>query len=137
LARFSGSASPSKPVAGTLYDRIGIRSTFLAIVALTSVGIVSLPFVEGALPLLGSTVCVSALNGYNPPVVSHLTTVLPDRIAGTGLGVVRTITITISSLSPVVFGFVADRGLFDEGFLLLAALLLLLVVPLFRIPRQH
>lgn len=120
-----------------LYDRIGVRSTFVAIVVFASIGIASLPVVEGALPLVGSTVCVSTLNGYNPPVVSHLTTALPDRIAGTGLGVIRTVTITVSALSPVVVGAIADRDLFDEGFLLLAALLFCLSIPLFRIPLQY
>lgn len=134
---FFGLGIVLKPVSGMLYDRIGIRSTFVAIVVLASVGIASLPFVEGVLPLVGSTICVSSLNGYNPPIVSHLTTVLPDRIAGTALGVVRTVTITISALGLVVFGSIADRGLFDEGFLLLAVLLVGLSIPLFRIPRQY
>lgn len=131
---FFGLGIVLKPVAGTLYDRIGIRSTFVAIVVVASIGMASLPFAEGVLPLVGSTICVASLNGYNPPVVSHLTTALPDRIAGTGLGVIRTITIAISALSPVVFGAIADRGLFDEGFLLLATLLFCLSIPLFRIP---
>lgn len=40
---------------------------------------------------------------------------------GTGLAFLRTLYMTIGAASPVLFGALAERGFFDEGYFVLAA----------------
>lgn len=124
-----------KPLTGMLYDRIGMRRTFILIILSASVGLIGLSVGYGFWFLFIITILMSSLNGYNPPIVSYLTTELPGEFVGTGLGLIRTITLTVSAIAPVLFGAVADQGFFDEIFLLLAGILLFVLIPLFRAPE--
>ena len=124
-----------KPITGVLYDRFGMRLTFILIILSAALGLIGLSVSEGFWLLLIITVLISSLNGYNPPLVSYLTTALPDEFVGTGLGLIRTITLTVSAVAPFLFGAIADQGLFDEVFLLLAGLMLLIMVPLSKTPE--
>jgi len=66
---------------------------------------------------------------------SFLSDSIPTEIRGTGLGVVRTTAATLGAAGPVPFGAFADRGLFDEGYVLLGVVLVAVILLTLRLPR--
>jgi len=54
---------------------------------------------------------------------SFIADAFSEERKGTGLGIVRTTTATFGAAGPVVFGVLGDNGYFDEGYLLLAAIM--------------
>jgi predicted MFS family arabinose efflux permease len=117
-----------KPVAGAAYDRFGIRQTLLVVTVLMALPLAAIPFVSGLLPVIGVTALASAILGFGTVVLSYVTTALPEVARSTSLGVVRTTYITVAAGSPVFVGLLADRGFFDEAFLVLAGLAVLLAI---------
>ncbi|WP_144904342.1 MFS transporter [Halobellus captivus] len=123
-----------KPLAGAAYDRIGVRKSLSIVLVGPVVGLVALPFVEGLWPLAVVTVLVSTMLGSGAITQSFLSDAIPDDIQGTGLGVVRTTSATLGAAGPVLFGAIADRGYFDEGYVLLAAVLFAVILLTVRLP---
>lgn len=110
-----------KPLAGRAYDRVGTRRALVVVLGGSGVALALLPQVDGVLAVAAVTALVSIMLGTGTVVLSYMTTVVPDEIQNTGLGTLRTVYMTVGAVSPLVFGVVADRGFFDEGFYLLAA----------------
>lgn len=123
-----------KPLAGAAYDRIGMRSALVILLAGPVVGLGSLPFIEGFWPLAGITAIVSVMLGSGTVTQSFLADAFSVEIRGTGLGVVRTMTSIVGATGPVLFGGIADRGYFDEGYLLLAVVLVVVILLTLRLP---
>lgn len=121
------------PVSGTIYDRWGLRYTFLP-VGVSAVALALVPVVEGTWSLVALTVPLSALLAFGTATESYLVDALPDDVAGTGFGLLRTISFGLGAASPILFGAAADRGFFDEVFLFLAALAGLMVLLATQIP---
>ncbi|MFC7073232.1 nitrate/nitrite transporter [Halovenus rubra] len=117
-----------KPVAGSAYDRIGMRRSLAIILIGPVAGLLSLPFVDGFWPLVGITALVSSMLGTGAITQSYLSELFPDDMRGTGLGAVRTTAATLGAAGPVLFGVVAERGYFDEGYLVLAGILIVIIV---------
>lgn len=124
-----------KPLSGAAYDKIGIRHTLVAALAISGLALAALPLIDGVWPLVAITVLASPLASFGIIIQSYLLEALPDDMQGTGLGLLRFGFITLGALSPVLFGSIADRGFFDEGFYLLAATSLVMMVGALRIPR--
>jgi MFS family permease len=124
-----------KPLAGGAYDRIGMRNALVMVLAGPVAGFGVLPFVDGFWPLVGITAVVSTMLGSGAITQSFVADAFSAEVRGTGLGVVRTVTAVIGSTGPVLFGAIADRGYFDEGYLLLAAVLLVVILLTLRLPR--
>ncbi|MEF8774241.1 MAG: MFS transporter [Halobacteriales archaeon] len=127
FALFFGVGVIVKPVAGTAYDRYGLRTSLLAVLVGPIGGLAALPYVDGFWQIVGLTALVSTMLGSGAITQSYLADAIAEEVRGTGLGVVRTVAATMGSAGPVLFGVVADRGYFDEGYLLLAALMVLIV----------
>ena len=125
-----------KPLAGAAYDRIGLRRALAVVLVGPVVGLTLLPFVDGFWPLVGVTALVSTMLGSGTITQSFFSDAIPDEVQGTGLGVVRTTTATLGALGPVVFGALADRGYFDEGYVLLAAVLVVVIILTLRLPER-
>ncbi|ELY50164.1 MFS transporter [Natronolimnohabitans innermongolicus] len=111
-----------KPLAGAAYDRIGIRGSLPLVLGGSILGLASLPFVDGVGALLAVTVLISTMLGSGAITQSYLAEITPDDVQGTGLGLVRSSTAMLGATGPVVFGAVAERGYFDEGYVVLAAI---------------
>lgn len=111
-----------QPVSGALYDRFGMRRTLTFFMSIVTGALTLLPWVEGLVPVAIITVFVSFLLGFGAVTTPYLTAVLPWDMQGTGLGFLRTIYMTTAAGSPILFGAIADRGFFDEAFLLLGVL---------------
>ena len=117
-----------KPAAGAAYDRIGPRRSLVAVLSGPIVGLGLLPLVDSLAGIVVLTALVSTMLGSGAITQSFLSEAFSDEARGTGLGVVRTTAATFGAAGPVLFGMIADRGLFDEGYFLLAGLMLVIVV---------
>ena len=126
-----------KPLAGGAYDRIGFRGSLVLALSAPTIGFALLPVVEGTLGLVAITVLVSTMLGSGAITQSYFSDAFPESVRGTGLGVVRTATATLGAAGPVVFGVIADRGYFDEGYWLLAGLVAVVILLTLRLPNSE
>ncbi|SEH17821.1 Sugar phosphate permease [Natronorubrum sediminis] len=125
-----------KPLAGSAYDRFGIRQTLPVIFGLAITALLALSVVESLWALVAVTVLLSSLLGNIAVTMPYLTDLLPTEIQGTGLGVLRTTYMLIAALSPSLFGVLADFGYFDEGFVLLAGIAGVMTLLVLLLPSQ-
>ncbi|MGM0590673.1 MAG: MFS transporter [Halobacteriota archaeon] len=124
-----------KPLSGAAYDRLGMRATLIVVLVGPVAGLVLLPFAEGFWPLAAVTALVSTMLGTGAITQSYLSDSFPAEMRGTGLGAIRTTAATLGSVGPVLFGLLADRGYFDEGYVALAAIMVVVILLTFRMPR--
>lgn len=110
-----------QPIAGAGGDRFGTRPTLLVVIAVSTVALATLPFVDGFVGIVLVTAVASALLGVTPLTQTFLVNALPDDMKGSGLGLLRTGQIALGATGPLVVGAVADAGYFDRAFLGLAA----------------
>lgn len=111
------------------------RSLVLVLVGPVA-GLTLLPIIEGFWLLGAVTALVSSMLGSGAITQSFLSDAIPDDIQGTGLGIVRTTSATLGAAGPVLFGGIADRGYFDEGYVLLAAILTVVIILTLRLPES-
>ena len=124
-----------KPVAGRAYDAYGSRVTLPTVLVIAGAGLAALPFVASLPGVILVTLLLSSLLGYSTVTLTHLTAALPAAVRGSGLGTLRTGYMVVGAGSPVVAGTLADAGLFDEVFLLLAGLVLVGACLTLLLPR--
>lgn len=124
-----------KPLAGAAYDRIGMRTALLFVLVGPMAGFTILPVADGFWLLAVVTVLISTMLGSGAITQSFLADSFSDDIRGTGLGVIRTGTSMLGATGPVLFGLIADRGYFDEGYLLLAAIMLAVIALTLLVPK--
>lgn len=117
-----------KPLAGAVYDRVGIRYTLLLIAGVAGLAWLVVPFIEGLGPLLLVTVFMAPILGTGAITQTYMLAGLSEDVQGTVLGIVRTGAMTLGGLLPTVVGSLAGRGFFDETFFGLAALAGCLVI---------
>ncbi|MFC6838139.1 MFS transporter [Halomarina ordinaria] len=125
-----------KPLSGAAYDRVGMRWSLVLVLVGPTVGFALLPSVDGFWPLAAVTGLVSTMLGSGAVTQSFLSDAFPRELRGTGLGTVRTTAATLGATGPVLFGTVADAGYFDEGYLVLAALMAGTALLAFLSPRS-
>lgn len=125
-----------KPLSGIGYDRIGATRSLIIVGSLSGIALLLLPFIHGTLALLAITMLVAPLLGSGAITLAYVMNVLPADVRGTGVGVLRTIALTITAISPSLFGAIADRGYFDAGFFILAGGAGLLVLLALRLPNE-
>lgn len=126
----------AKPAAGVAYDRIGIRRSLPIVLGGSIVGFAVLPTVRGRWALVAVTVLISTMLGSGAITQSYLADTIPEEIQGTGLGAVRSFASMMGAMGPVLFGAIAERGYFDEGYMLLAALVGVITLLTLRLPRE-
>lgn len=125
-----------QPLAGACNDRFGARPTLLAVVCPIVLGLAALPFAEGLAALVGLTLLLSSLLGTSPVAHAFLVDELADDLQGSGLGLLRTVYMSIAAVAPVVVGALADAGRFDGAFLLLAGVAVGMIALSFGLPRR-
>ncbi|SDK62273.1 MFS transporter [Natronorubrum texcoconense] len=125
-----------KPLAGGAYDRFGIRRSLTIVASGPTIGLIALPYVDDIWILIVVTALVSTLLGFATVVEPSLLHSLPEEIRGTGFGILRSVGFTIGATSPVLFGAAADRGFFDEMFMVLAVFAAGMILLAFRIPEN-
>jgi MFS family permease len=131
---FFAAGAVIKPIAGMAYDRIGMRWALILVLVGPVGGLFALPFAESVPALVAVTLVVSTMLGNGAITQSFLADQFASDMQGTGLGAIRTIAAVVGSTGPVLFGVVADRGLFDEGYIALAAILAVVILLTVRMP---
>ena len=123
------------PLSGVIYDRLNVRYTYVP-VAVAAVVLATLPVIEGVWALAAASVLLGGLLGFETSTESYLVSALPADIEGTGFGVLRTTIFAVGSVSPILFGAVADRGWFDELFIALGVAVGVTVVVATQLPSS-
>jgi ACS family hexuronate transporter-like MFS transporter len=126
----------AKPLAGIAYDAIGIRRSLPVVLGGAIVGFALLPFLDRFWLLAADTMLISSMLGSGAITQSYLSETIPPEIEGTGLGAVRSSASLLASAGPVLFGAVAERGFFDEGYLALALLMGIVTLLTLRLPSE-
>lgn len=125
-----------KPLAGALYDRIGIQTSLVGILIPPVVGFALLPTIDSLWLLIVCTALISTMLGSGTITQSYLTDSFPEESQGTGLGMIKSATSILGAGGPVLFGLLADYNFFDVGYLVLAGMLAVTVFLTFRIPQS-
>lgn len=131
---FFGVSMVMQILAGIGATRFGSRPILITCSGFAVVGLAMLPFVNGLANVIVLTVFMAAAVGFWPVVSAYMINWLPADIEGGALGFVRTVQQLLGSGGPLAVGVMADAGLFDSAFLLLAgvgvlALVLCLLLP--------
>lgn len=116
------SAAVSQATGGTLADRYGHGRVLAAVSFVGVVPLLALPVADGTLPLAVVAVLLGTRLSIAPVANAYIVARLPPGVRGTAWGLLRTAFFSIGAFGSTVVGTMADRGLFAEAFLLLAAL---------------
>ncbi len=111
-------------VTGDVSDRLGRLTVIGGTLALATAGlalVVAVP--ESPLPVLAGAVIAFGLgsHGFRPVRGAYLVELIPDSVAGGGLGVVRTLLMGVGAVAPAVVGIVSDVASFQAAFAVLLA----------------
>ena len=110
-------------VSGDLSDRLGRFPVMVAALGLAAAALVGIVALAGSgAVVLGALVVALGVgsHGLRPVRAAYLVEVLPERLAGGGLGVVRTLTMSAGAVAPAFVGALADAAGFRPAFALLA-----------------
>jgi predicted MFS family arabinose efflux permease len=127
----------AQAVAGTLADALGERVVLAASAAVGAVTVAAVPFVDGVLPMAVVVTLVGSRLAIAPVSNAYVIAVLPEEVTGTAWGVVRTAFFLLGAGGSTVVGTLAEVGLFDESFLLLAGLTGLAAVLFAFVPSRE
>lgn len=121
---------------GDLADRFGYRPVLVGVAALNVPVLVAVPYVEGVVPVAALSLLIGTRLGVAPVSNAYVIAVLPDPVTGTAWGVLRTGLFLLGATGSTVVGAMADAALFDESFLLLAALTATAALLYARLPER-
>lgn len=112
----------TQPIAGHAADQYGEHRSILVLIVLSTVTVAVLPALDGRLVLAALVPLLGVRVALGPLVSAFVVRELPESVKGTGWGLLRTLFFGLGATGSTVIGLFADAGLFDTGFLLLAAL---------------
>ncbi|MES3159992.1 MAG: MFS transporter [Halorubrum sp.] len=110
-------------VSGDLSDRLGRFPVMVVTLGLGAAALVGVVLLAGSgAVVLGALVVALGLgsHGFRPVRGAYLVEALPDRLAGGGLGVIRTLLMGAGALAPSIVGVGADLVGFRAAFGVLA-----------------
>ncbi|GAA0649504.1 MFS transporter [Salarchaeum japonicum] len=112
-----------QPVTGELADRFSRIRVVAGTLALAAVGLAALLLTSAPLVVVAAGVVAFGLgsHGFRPVRGAYLLDLVPDSMAGGGLGVVRTILMGAGALAPAVVGVVSESVSYVAAFALLLA----------------
>lgn len=126
----------SQALSGRLADRYNSPRVLVAVAVVSAVPLALFPLLEGRLLLGAGAAVIGVRMSAGPLANAYIVDVLPDAVEGTGWGLLRTGFFAIGSLGSTFIGVLADRGLFDTSFYLMAALTLLAAVFFLVLPPR-
>lgn len=124
-------------IAGTSADRIGGKPVIVVLLAVGTIAFSATPFVETSLGIVVVTMFSSAPIGVITIALPYLIDVLGDEGRGMGLGLIRTVYISIASLSPGVIGILGSIGYFDATFALLCGVTITSIALSWKLPARE
>lgn len=107
-------------VVGALADRLGHKPVLVATATGSVLPLVALPVATGLPAITAISLLFGLRFAATPLTNSYIVRVLPGEVQGTAWGVLRTAFFLVGATASSTVGFMADRGLFDEAFVLLA-----------------
>ena len=122
-------------LAGTAADRYGQRPVLYWTAGVSIFTAAALPFVEGLIPLGLLAAALGVRLAIAPVANSYVIGALPDRVTGSAWGFLRTAFFLVAATGSSFVGAMADAGLFDEAFLVLAGLGAVATGLFFLLPR--
>jgi predicted MFS family arabinose efflux permease len=121
---------------GGLADRFGTPRVLTAVAAGSVLPLLALPLVEGRLALSAVAALIGVRMSIGPVSNAYIIDLLPDSVEGAAWGALRTGLFLVGSFGSTVVGVMADAGLFDAAFYLLAGLTGLGAVVYARLPER-
>lgn len=137
FAIFFGLGFVVKPLFGRIYDDRGVKFSFYIVLIGTAVSLIFLVFASGVWTLALVTIIASVIHGRGTVAMSYITDSLSDEMLNTSIGTLKTFFSAIASMSPFLFGLIAERGYFDEGFLLLGIISLVAIPVVSMLPEPN
>ena len=124
-------------IAGTSADRFGGKPVIVGLLVVGTVAFSATPFVATSSELVIVTVLSSAPIGVITVALPYLIDALGDEGRGMGFGLIRTIYISIASLSPSVIGVLGNIGYFNATFVLLSGITISGIVLSVNLPENQ
>jgi len=115
----------SQAVTGRLADRYGAPTVLVGVAVGSAVPLALLPLLDGTLPLALGAAAIGVRMSSGPLTNAYIIDLLPDAVEGTGWGLLRTGFFSVGATGSTLVGALADRGLFDLSFYVMAGLTLL------------
>jgi len=112
----------SQPIAGVISDKYGERLLLISLSGLHTICLISLPFINGILPLTFISFLLGTRAGLAPVNNAYLAASIPKNVQGSGLGLLRSIFIGIGATASVLVGFLADNYSFEAYGILLSGI---------------
>lgn len=110
---------------GRLADRYGYRPLLVGVALASVPPLLLLPASTGLVAIVAVTLLFGLRFVAAPLTNSYVVRVLPEDVRGTAWGFIRTAFFAVGATGSTVVGALADRGLFDEAFVLLAGVTVL------------
>nr|WP_236039463.1 MFS transporter [Halomicroarcula salinisoli] len=126
----------SQALTGRLADTYGTPKVLVGVAVGSAVPLALLPVLSGQLPLGLAAAAIGVRMSSGPLTNAYIVDVLPDAVEGTGWGLLRSGFFAVGSLGSVFVGALADRGLFDLSFYLMAGLTLVAGGLFLVLPRR-
>ncbi len=114
----------SQAVTGRLADTYGTPKVLVGVAVSSAVPLALLPALSGQFLLGLGAAAIGVRMSSGPLTNAYIVDLLPDAVEGTGWGLLRTGFFAVGSFGSVFVGALADRGLFDLSFYLMAGLTL-------------
>lgn len=122
---FLGVGVVFQPLGGAASDRFGAARAMIVLIGVSVVGLFAIPFVAGTPLIVVATLLAGTHLGFWPIVFSYVTDCLADETKGSTLGLLRTGYLVPALSGLIAVGAMADAGLFDGAFVLLAGIAVL------------
>ncbi|MDS0278860.1 MFS transporter [Halomicroarcula sp. S1AR25-4] len=126
----------SQSVTGRLADRYGSPPVLTAVALVSAVPLALLPRLHGELALAAGAAAIGIRMSAGPLSNAYIVDVLPDDVQGTGWGLLRSAFFAVGSLGSTLVGLLADGGLFDVAFYLMAGLTALAALAYLALPHR-
>jgi sugar phosphate permease len=132
---FAGGAV-AQLAAGGLADAFGDRPVLVAVSGVTIPVLVVIPVLDGEAAVAAASLLLGVRLGAPAVSNAYIIAVLPESVTGTAWGLLRTTSFVLAATGSTVVGAMADAALFDEAFLLLAALTAIAALLYTRLPAR-
>ncbi|MFB6293745.1 MAG: MFS transporter [Halonotius sp.] len=132
---FAGGAV-AQLAAGGLADAFGDRPVLVAVSGVTIPVLVVIPVLDGEAAVAVASLLLGVRLGAPAVSNAYIIAVLPESVTGTAWGLLRTTSFVLAATGSTVVGAMADAKLFDEAFLLLAALTAVAALLYTRLPPR-
>lgn len=127
----------SQAVTGRLADRYDSPRVLVAVAVVSALPLALFPLLDGTLLLGVGAAAIGVRMSSGPLANAYIIDVLPDAVEGTSWGLLRTAFFAIGSLGSTAIGALADSGLFDASFYLMAAVTLVSAVLFVALPARE